>query len=209
MISRPIAREANPISKNIAVFSFFVGWIAMCCLAQPSLAQISEYTDCSEYDYNSQDDSGPLTTDEKVARLDNIYYPKIADISKCENRTEGDMSSTSNAGSSGAGAQGGSGGASSTGSGESSSISTNEINAGETSVGMTNTMYPVADLNSGSASGSGSPNEIDDLTIGKEHDELDAADNVAALRAQIKAQIEVETDPEIKAELRKQYEALK
>lgn len=215
MVSRPIARALNTILKDFLAGGICVGLSAICCFIQPSHAQISEYTDCSEYGYNSQDNLVPLTTDERLARLDNIFYPKIADISKCENKTEGGMTSASNggasdaSGASGASGEGGVGGASLDKPGESSSISTNDLKAGETSVGMTNTKYPVADLNSGSPNGTGSKVEIDEGNNGKKQDELDSADNVAALRAQIKAQIQAESDPEIKTELRKQYEALK
>jgi len=44
---------------------------------------------------------------------------------------------------------------------------------------------------------------------GRKEQALTIVDNKAALRAQIKAQIELETDPEVKRQLNKEYEALK
>ena len=173
------------------------GCLALGFLATPASGQISEYTDCSEYDLGSRADGAPLTTQEKVERLDDTYYPKVAEITKCEENSRDE-------------------GASSGGTATSTErvkdvpgISSNRLEPGKTSIAVTNTVHPTAVSIIDRAAGNASSSGIDESITGRDHEELDEADNTAALRAQIKAQIDIETDPDIKEQLIKQYEALK
>ncbi|MDG1819810.1 MAG: hypothetical protein P8H31_08250 [Porticoccaceae bacterium] len=84
-------------------------------------------------------------------------------------------------------------------------MSGNLLNKGEKSLAITSSksQVPVAEPDSPSGG------EQQGLQNGREHIELEAVDNKAVLRAQIKAQADIETDPEIKAKLIEQIEALK
>jgi hypothetical protein len=156
-------------------------------------AQISEYSDCSEDYHDKSAFQRPLTQEEKAERLENVFYERLSSVTKCV-----DQESDGGAG----GGGGAAGGSSAAGAGQ--SMSKNVLSKGEKSLGITGSkvQVPVVEKPSGDI-------EEQESTNGREHIELQEVDNKAALRAQIKAQADIETDPEIKAKLIEQYEALK
>ena len=156
-------------------------------------AQISEYSDCSEDYHDKSAFQRPLTQEEKAERLENFFYERLSSVTKCV-----DQESDGGAG----GGGGAAGGSSAAGAGQ--SMSKNVLSKGEKSLGITGSkvQVPVVEKSSGDI-------EEQEPTNGREHIELQEVDNKAALRAQIKAQADIETDPEIKAKLIEQYEALK
>ena len=158
-------------------------------------AQISEYSDCSEDYHDKSAFQRPLTQEEKAERLENVFYERLSSVTKCVDQE------SDGAGGGGGGAGGGAAGGSS---GAGQSVSKNVLSKGEKSLGITGSkvQVPVVEKSSGDI-------EEQEPTNGREHIELQEVDNKAALRAQIKAQADIETDPEIKAKLIEQYEALK
>jgi hypothetical protein len=178
-------------------------------------AQVSEYTDCSDIYHDSQESIAPLTAEEEAALLDDTYYVKIADLTKCEKQASSGGGPAGGGGQAGGGTAGSESAASGSDVGGSAgrmteSISKNERLLEEQAIAVTNTKFPEAasdtDLTVGYPFTASSP---DGAGNGRDHEDLNAADNRAALMAQIKAQADAETDPEIKKRLMEQYEALK
>jgi len=163
-------------------------------IASCAVAQISEYSDCSEHYHDKSTFERPSTQEEKAERLEDIFYDRLSSVTKCV-----DQNSDGNGGGGSASSGGSSGG------GAGQSMSRNTLSEGEKSLGITGTEVQVPVAEAGAA-----PTDVEaDLTNGREHKDMEVVDNKAALRAQIKAQADVETDPEIKAKLIEQYEALK
>lgn len=160
-------------------------------------AQISEYSDCSEDYHDKSAFQRPLTQEEKAERLENVFYERLSSVTKCVDQE------SDGAGGGGGGAAGGSS-AAGAGAGAGQSVSKNVLSKGEKSLGITGSKVQVPVVEKSSAD-----IEEQEPTNGREHIELQEVDNKAALRAQIKAQADIETDPEIKAKLIEQYEALK
>jgi len=170
------------------------------CLSVPvsTYAQISEYIDCSAIYHDESNFERPLTKEEKVSQLEGAFYDHLAKTTKCTPETPG----ASNPSKSSVG-----GATSSSGGGASQSISNNMLAEGSESIAITGTKeqkpnFDQTETASFSSSDLGGDN-------GREHLELETVDNKAALRSQIKAQADLETDPEIKEKLMKEYEALK
>ena len=85
------------------------------------------------------------------------------------------------------------------------SLSDNVLGKAGTSIAITSSIVQRPSSNSvasNSPMGEGGDN-------GRAHLNLEAVDNKAILMAQIKAQADLESDPEIKEKLMEQYEALK
>jgi len=191
-----------------------------------SMAQVSEYRDCSSIEFE-EISSGPLTREEEIALLDDLYYAKVSDLTRCEQASDAQSESASAQG----GADGGAGSsknssaaqAGSVGEGaqmsqaaseatlsEAQSMSDNRLLPGETPVAITDA--PIQQAAAGDNSEDASVNQVGKGTTGSKgraHEALETVDNRAVLRAQIKAQADIETDPVIKRKLMEQYEALK
>lgn len=177
--------------KSLLVVCFF--------LAPCAVAQISEYGDCSEHYHDKSTFERPSTQEEKAERLEDIFYDRLSSVTKCVDQN------SDGSGGGGSASGGGSSGGGSSGGGAGQSMSRNTLSEGEKSLGITGTEVQVPVAYAGAT-----PTDVEaDLTNGREHKELEVVDNKAALRAQIKAQADIETDPEIKAKLIEQYEALK
>ena len=173
-----------PVLNLSKAFTFLVLYLATAFCA---IAQISEYTDCSEYYHDGSDFEQTLTQEEKAERLENAFYGRLSDIVKCVNGESAEEGRSSG------GASGGEAG---------QSISNNILTKGEKSFGITGTKTQGPIVDEAVSYESSVPN-------GREHLELEEVDNKAALRVQIKAQADIETDPDIKEKLMEQYEALK
>ena len=159
--------------------------------------QLSEYNECSEAGFDKSEFERPLTQEEQIALWDDEFHEQLADITKC---TDGQSDSSS-----GGGGGGGSQSSQKSGSTNSNFRSNNYLKVGEKSTSVANTVSQ--EPQSGNI---GSPNMPDtQYSNGRKEQALTIVDNKAALRAQIKAQIELETDPEVKRQLNKEYEALK
>lgn len=188
--------------------------MVLCLLSSCSSAQISDYEDCSDLQRKDTSSDIPLTKEEKIALKEDSYYKLVSESSRCE---ESGSNSGSSSGS-------GSGSKSNSGSGSNrSGMPSNTLASGETSTASTQVKgsdpQPVSpeQESSGSAnpqvaSGLADPSQSGKQSPpnGKPHEQMDqSADNLARLRAQIKARADQETNPEIKAKLMKEYESLK
>ena len=189
----------SSICKNftvaVAVLVTILTW------SQYGHTELSEYTECTEVEFDKSEFDRPLTQEEQIALWDDDFQEQLADITKC---TDSQIDSARGGGASqgGAGASQGGGGASkNTESTSSDSLSRNALKGNQKSTSVTNTVVQIPQSND-----EASPGVLDN---GREETALVATDNKAALRAQIKAQIDVETDPEVKRLLIKQLEALK
>ena len=184
-----------------------------------SIAQVSEYRDCSSIQFE-EISSGPLTREEEVALLDDLYYAKVSDLTRCEQSSTGQAGSGAADGGIGGGASGSADGSAASAAGEGSqsaqavlsepeSMSDNRLLPGETPVAITDAPIQQAaagnDLEEASAN---QANKGERGSNGRAHEALEEVDNRAVLRAQIKAQADIETDPVIKRKLMEQYEAL-
>ena len=197
------------ISRNTIVGLFVLAPIAfgtaLCA------AQILDYSDCTVIDQRTAEDSVPLTREESMAKLAGEFLKQTSEMTKCEHPSEG-------VGSGGQGTSGGgAGGATGSGGGGSSTISKNALDADDESVAVSNDMaqnpvdntrqeYEPLDVDNEDFDNT---NAVSTANVGREHLNMEATDNTAALRAQIKQQADLETDPEIKAALMKTYEDLK
>ena len=174
--------------------------LVICVSLSPcAAAQISEYSDCSDYYHDQSDFQQPATQEEKAQRLEDTFYDRLSSITKCVDQ----QSATDGGG--GGGSSGGASAGASSGSEAGQSLSSNLLNKGEKSHGITSSKSQIPVVETESFIG----DEGQSLQNGREHIELEAVDNKAVLRAQIKAQADIETDPEIKEKLIEQYEALK
>jgi hypothetical protein len=163
--------------------------------------QLSEYNECSEAGFDKSEFERPLTQEEQIALWDDEFHEHLADITKC---TDG-QSDSSSGGGGGGGGGGGSQSSQKSGSTNSNFRSNNYLKVGEKSTSVANTVSQ--EPQSGNIGSSDMPDT--QYSNGRKEQALTIVDNKAALRAQIKAQIELETDPEVKRQLTKEYEALK
>lgn len=157
--------------------------------------QLSEYNECSEAGFDKSEFERPLTQEEQIALWDDEFHEQLADITKC---TDGQSDSSSAGG-------GGSQSSQKSGSTNSNFRSNNYLKVGEKSTSVANTVSQ--EPQSGNIGLSDMPDT--QYSNGRKEQALTIVDNKAALRAQIKAQIELETDPGVKRQLTKEYEALK
>ncbi|MAH73728.1 MAG: hypothetical protein CMK29_06485 [Porticoccaceae bacterium] len=162
--------------------------------SSPGYTQLSEYNDCSETGFDKSEFERPLTQEEQIALWDDEFHEQLADITRC---TDG-QSGSSNGG-------GGSKSSQKSRSTNSTFWSDNYLEVGEKSTSVANTVSQVPQ--SGNIGASDMPDT--QYSNGRKEQALTIVDNKAALRAQIKAQIELETDPGVKRQLTKEYEALK
>lgn len=172
---------------------FFLTLIGSAAVSSAT-AQISEYADCSEVYHDRSKFERPLTQEEKSARLESAFYERLSSTTKCV-----DSSSELSNGASGSSAGGLAGNAAD------NSLSENVLGKAGTSIAITSSIVQRPSSNSvasNSPMGEGGDN-------GRAHLDLEAVDNKAILMAQIKAQADLESDPEIKEKLMEQYEALK
>jgi hypothetical protein len=191
--------DGSTFYRNLVVTMSMTLWLLLG--SQYAYAQLSEYTECTEVEFSTYKSRRPLTQEEQVEAWDVEFYEGLVDIDKC---SQTDSSGGGAAGGSGAGSSGQSQStAASNGSG-SGPLSKNYLKDGQNSTSVVNsasqTPEPLYETNeTGSGSGTNGGKELS----------LSAVDNKAALRAQIKALMDVEKDPAVKDELLKQYEALK
>ena len=160
--------------------------------------QISEYDDCLEPGFDKSEFGRPLTSEERIALWDDEFDEQLANITKC---TDGQSDSSSGGG----GGDGVSQSSQKSGSTNSNFRSNNYSKVGEKSTSVANTVSQ--EPQSGNIGSSDMPDT--QYSNGRKEQVSKIVDNKAALRAQIKVQIELETDPQVKRQLIKQYEALK
>ena len=174
-------------------------------------AQILDYSDCTVIDQQTAEDSGPLTREEDIAKHTDEFLKQTSEMTKCEHPSEGVGSGGQDTSGGGAG---GAGGATGSGGSGSSTISKNALDADDESVAVSNdaAQNPIDSTRQEYEPLDGdldNTNTVNTANVGREHLDMEATDNTAALRAQIKQQADLETGPEIKAELMKAYEELK
>ncbi|MDC0069280.1 hypothetical protein OAL10_10905 [Gammaproteobacteria bacterium] len=189
-----------------AFFLIFLG-----SLTAETLAQISIYEDCSELALEDSKDQPPSTFYEKINKLEDWYYPEVSSVDKCNPSTF--SSGESQQGGGGADAQQGMGGNAGTKpAGKTHGTNNyfnNQLAPEETSIPITNEMFPVAiSAKQQKYLGDGS-NKPDLISVGSKHEKLDVTDNTAALKAQLERAMDEEKDPVIKRNLKQRIEALK
>lgn len=128
-------------------------------------------------------DSVPLSKAERLRQLENDFIRTLSETDRCEKPEQ---------------SAGGGGGGGNTG----GTLSRNADTGGESMPVNTSLQPALPNSTEGEPSSTSSSG-------GKDHDELESADNNAILRAQIKEQADKETDPDIKKALMEKYEALK
>lgn len=169
--------------------------IAVLTWSLSGYAQISEYNECAETGFDKSEYERPLTQEEQVALWDEEFQEQLADITKC---TDGQSVSSS-------GGDAGPQSSQKTGSTNSTFRSNNYLKVGEKSIAVANAVSQEPQ-----SSNNGSADMPDtQYSNGRKEQAMEAVDNKVRLRAQIKAQIESETDPDVKNQLIEQYEALK
>jgi hypothetical protein len=149
-----------------------------------------------------------LTKLERLEKMDMAYYTLISESTEC-NKAGSANQSTNNAAAGGSVAGGSSTGGSNADGGQ-ATASSNRLSENETSTASSDVM--------GSEKPQQAPSDtviINSNTVsspagdGRKHKTLKGVDNKAVLRAQIKAQADIESDPLIKERLMKEYEILK
>ena len=158
-------------------------------------AQISEYEDCSEIYHHESKFKRPLTQKEKSELLENAFYERLSTTTKCIDPSSKSESSAAGQGPTGGRVDGTA----------SRSLSRNILDHGDKSVAIAGSIGQAPSTNF-EASSDRSEAESGN---GREHLDLTDVDNKAILMAQIKAQADSESDPEIKKRLMEQYEGLK
>ena len=177
-------------------------YLCMCLLAFPHVVfstELSDYIDCANSSRSDSTDGVPLTKAERISNLEADYVRVVSRTERCSKSEESANSSSSGDAAGGESATGGAGSAGST--------QTLSKNAGATNndIKVNSTLKSVASRPPSAVLG----NVSTSTHSGKDHEELEAVDNKAILRAQIKAAADEETDPEMKKILTEKYESLK